>query len=72
MKVTNPCNCVGMCKLCTDLSISHQLRDVDESKPVHSHSSKERQDCICIVMVCRYSKLIIQFICMLFYTETIK
>ena len=62
MKVTNPCNHVCMCKHCTDdLSISHQLRDIDESKLVHSHNSKERQDCICIVMVCRYSKLIKQF-----------
>ena len=33
------------CKDCTDLNISHQLGDIDKSKVVHSHNSKERQDC---------------------------
>ena len=33
------------CRGCTDLSISHQSRDVNKSKLVHSHNSKERQDC---------------------------
>ena len=33
------------CKGCTDLSILHQLGDIDKSKVVHSHNSKERQDC---------------------------
>ena len=33
------------CKGWTDLSISNQLRDVNKSKLVHSHNSKERQDC---------------------------
>ena len=32
------------CKSCTDLSISHQLGDIDKSKVVHSHNSKERQN----------------------------
>ena len=37
-------DCSCMCKGCTDLSISHQLKDVDKSKLIHSHNSKERQD----------------------------
>ena len=32
------------CRGCTDLSISHQPKDVDKSKLVHSNNSKERQD----------------------------
>ena len=33
------------CRGCTDLSNSHQPKDVNKSKLVHSHNSKERQDC---------------------------
>ena len=35
------CTCRGY----TDLSISHQPKDVNKSKLVHSHNSKEMQDC---------------------------
>lgn len=31
-----------MCRGCTDLSFSHQPRDVNKSKLVHSHKSKEK------------------------------
>ena len=41
MCLNSDCTCKG----CTDLSISHQLGDIDKSKLVHSHNSKERQDC---------------------------
>ena len=38
-------DCACMCKGYADLSILHQLRDIDKSKLVHSHNCKERQDC---------------------------
>ena len=34
-------DCSCMCKGCTDLSISHQLKDVNKSKLIHSHNSKK-------------------------------
>ena len=39
------CTCKGCTSGCADLSISLQLKDVEKSKLVHSHDSKERQDC---------------------------
>ena len=47
VKVSVPCpsDCACMCKGCADLSISNQLKDVEKSKLVHSHNSKERQNC---------------------------
>ena len=45
VSVPCPSDCACTCKGCADLSISHQLKDVEKSKLVHSHNSKERQDC---------------------------
>ena len=43
--LSNANNSDCMCRGCTDLSISHQPKDVNKSKLVHAHNSKERQDC---------------------------
>ena len=45
VSVPCPSDCACTCKGCADLSISHQLKDVEKSKLVHSHNSKERQNC---------------------------
>ena len=45
MSVCPNSNCACMCKGCADLSILHQLRNIDKSKLVQSHNCKERQDC---------------------------
>ena len=46
VNVSMCCDSNSLCtyKGCTYLSMSRQLRDVDKSKLVNSHNSKERQD----------------------------
>ena len=45
MSVCPNSDCACMCKGCADLSILHQLRDINKSKLVHSHNCKEKQGC---------------------------
>ena len=59
VSVPCPSDCACMCKGCTDLSISHDLIVEDRSSYLSTREEliilENFNDCICIVMVCRYS-----------------